>query len=163
MSSPDFVVTRTFSAPRDLVFDTMTKTEHLQKWWGPQGCTIRVVKHEPQPGGVFHYCMQFGPSVEMYGKFQYLEIVRPERIVFLNGFADAEGNPIHYVMSPTWPVEVLNTVTLTEADGKTSMTLHSTPHNADEIEIATFLAGHDSMRQGFGGMYDVYEQYLATL
>ena len=162
-SSVDFVITRTFNAPRELVFDTMTKTEHLQKWWGPQGCTIRVVSNEPQAGGVFHYCMSFGPGVDMYGKFEYRELVRPERIVFINGFADAEGDRIRYAMSPTWPIEVLNTVTLIEQDGKTVMTLHSTPVNATAVVIDTFKAGHESMQQGFGGMYDVYEQYLATL
>lgn len=161
--SVDFTVTRTFDAPRALVFATMTQTEHLQKWWGPQGCTIDVIKHEPQAGGVFHYCMRFGPGVEMYGKFQYREITPVERIVFVNGFADAEGNPIRYAMSPTWPIEVLNTTTLVEQDGKTVMTLHSTPLNAGAIEIETFKAGHDSMLQGFGGMYDEYEKYLATL
>ena len=162
-SSADFVVTRTFNAPRELVYDSMTQTEHLQKWWGPQGCTIEVIKNEPRPGGVFHYCMRFGPGIDMYGKFEYRELVRPERIVFINGFADAEGNRIRYSLSPTWPIEVLNTTTLVEQDGKTIMTLRSTPLGDDPIEIETFKAGHASMEQGFGGMYDVYEQYLATL
>lgn len=162
-SSADFVITRTFNAPRELVFDSMTHTEHLQKWWGPQGCTIRVVTHEPQAGGVFHYCMSFGPGVDMYGKFEYREVVRPERIVFINGFADEQGNRIRYAMSPTWPIEVLNTATLAEHDGQTTLSLRSTPVNASEIEVQTFKAGHDSMQQGFSGMYDVYEQYLKTL
>jgi uncharacterized protein YndB with AHSA1/START domain len=162
-NSVDFVLTRTFNAPRELVFKTMTETAHLQKWWGPQGCTIDVVKHDPKAGGVFHYCMRFGPGVEMYGRFDYREITPVERIVFVNGFADAEGNRIRYAMSPTWPVEVLNTVKLTEQDGKTTLHLHSTPLNADQLEIDTFKAGHSSMQQGFGGMYDVYEQYLSTL
>jgi uncharacterized protein YndB with AHSA1/START domain len=162
-ASVDFTLTRTFDAPRELVFATMTQTGHLQKWWGPQGCTIEVVKHEPLAGGVFHYCMRFGPGVEMYGRFLYREITPVERIVFVNGFADAEGNPIRYAMSPTWPVEVLNTVTLAEQDGKTVLSLHSTPLNASAIESETFKAGHGSMEQGFGGMYDVYDQYLSTL
>ncbi|MDQ1812980.1 SRPBCC domain-containing protein [Massilia sp. CCM 9210] len=162
-SSVDFVLTRVFNAPRELVFKTMIDTEHLQKWWGPQGCTIEVIRHEPQPGGVFHYCMRFGPGVEMYGKFDYREISPPERLVFVNGFADAEGNRIHHAMSPTWPLEVLNTSTLSEADGKTTLSLHSTPLNASAIEIETFKSGHASMQQGFGGMYDEYEKYLATL
>ena len=167
MTSPDtgvdFVITRTFNAPRALVFATMTQTEHLQKWWGPQGCTIDVIKNEPQPGGVFHYCMRFGPGVEMYGRFNWVEITPVERIVFINGFADAEGNRVPYAMAPTWPLEVLNTTTLTEQDGKTTMTLVSTPINATPVGIETFKAGHDSMQQGFGGMYEEYEKYLATL
>ncbi len=167
MTSPDpsidFVLTRSFSAPRRKVFDTMTQTEHLQKWWGPQGCTIEVVSHEPKAGGVFHYCMKFGPVPGLYGKFQYLEVQPSERIVFLNGFADAEGNSIRYAMSPTWPLEVKNTITLVEDGDSTVMTLHSTPHNANAVEVETFKSGHASMQQGFGGMYDVYEQYLASL
>lgn len=162
-SSADFVLTRTFNAPRDLVYRTMTETAHLQHWWGPQGCTIDVVSHEPKAGGIFHYCMRFGPGVEMYGRFDYRELTPALRIVFVNGFADAQGQRIRYAMSPTWPLEVLNTVTLAEQDGKTVMHLHSAPINASQIEIDTFKAGHGSMQQGFGGMYEVYEQYLASL
>lgn len=162
-ASADFVITRTFDAPRELVYQTMTATEHLQKWWGPQGCTIEVVSNNPVPGGVFHYCMHFGPGVAMYGRFDYRELTPVERIVFVNGFADAAGKRIAYAMSPTWPLEVLNTVTLSEQDGKTHMHLRSSPINADQIAIDTFKAGHASMQQGFGGMYDVYDQYLASL
>ncbi|UOD28652.1 SRPBCC domain-containing protein [Massilia violaceinigra] len=162
-SAVDFHLTRVFDAPRDLVFKTMTETGHLQKWWGPQGCTIKVIRHEARAGGVFHYCMSFGPGVEMYGRFDYREISAPERLVFVNGFADAEGKRISYAMSPTWPLEVLNTVTLTEDAGQTTLTLVSTPINAGEIGIETFKSGHASMQQGFGGMYDVYAQYLATV
>ena len=161
--SADFVLTRVFDAPRELVFKTMTETAHLQQWWGPQGCTIEVVRHDVQPGGVFHYLMRFGPGVEMYGKFGYRELTSPERIVFTNGFADAEGNIIRNAFSPEWPLEVLNTVTLAEQGGQTTLTLHATPVGASELEIATFKAGHASLEQGFGGMYDVYQKYLATL
>lgn len=167
MASPepnvDFTVVRVFDAPRELVFKTMTESEHLRHWWGPKGCKLEVAKNEVRPGGVFHYCMRFAPGIEMWGKFVYREITPPERLVYVSGFADAQGNTIPNPMSPTWPREALNTVTLTEQDGKTMLTLHSTPVAANEIERATFLAGHASMQQGFGGMYEVYEQYLASL
>ena len=159
----DFLIMRTFDAPRELVFKTMVEKEHLQKWWGPQGCTIDVLRHEAVPGGVFHYLMKFGPGAEMYGRFDFREIQAPEKLVFVNGFADEQGERIHYALSPTWPLEVLNTVVLRALEGKTQMTLHSAPINASEIERQTFKAGHASMQQGFGGMYDVYEQYLAAL
>ena len=160
--SADFTIVRTFNAPRALVFATMTQTEHLARWWGPQGCSITVIKHDPQPGGVFHYRMGFGPGVEMYGKFDYREVTPVERIVFVNGFADEEGNRIRYAMSPTWPLEMLITTTLKEQGEQTVMTMRSTPLNASEVEIETFKAGHASLQQGFGGMYDVYGQYLAS-
>jgi uncharacterized protein YndB with AHSA1/START domain len=99
----------------------------------------------------------------MYGKFTYQELVPVERIAFHNGFADAAGNYIRYPMVPDWPLEVRNTVTLQEQGGQTLMRLSSVPVNASQAEIDTFQAGHASMQQGFGGMYDVYAQYLASV
>lgn len=158
-----FSLSREFQAPRELVFRTMTETEHLQKWWGPAGCTIDVLRNDARPGGQFLYCMRFAPGVEMYGLFDYLEVAAPERLVFVNGFADEGGQRVRHAMSPTWPVEVLNTVTLSEQGGKTRLDLVATPRNASDIEVQTFQAGHASLAQGFGGMYDLYEQYLAKL
>ena len=159
----DFTLTRLFDAPRELVFRTMTETEHLQKWWGPAGCTIDVLRHEPRPGGQFLYCMRFAPGAEMYGLFDYVELIAPERIVFVNGFADAQGKRIRYELAPTWPMEVTNTITLSEEGGKTRMTLLSVPKDANDVELQTFKSGHASMEQGFGGMYDLYAAYLAKL
>jgi uncharacterized protein YndB with AHSA1/START domain len=159
----DFHISRTFNAPRELVFKTMTETGHLQHWWGPKGCRIEVARNEPQPGGIFHYCMHFPGGMNMWGRFVYRELVAPERLVYVNGFADADGNAAPNPMSPNWPMEMLITVTLTEEGGKTVLNLVSTPINATELERANFLAGHASMQGGFGGMYDQYEEYLATL
>jgi hypothetical protein len=67
-------------------------------------------------------------------------------------------------MSATWPLEVLNTMTLEEAEagagGKTHMTLHGIPINATPEEHATFKAGHSSMQQGFAGTLAQLDEYL---
>ena len=167
MTIPDtdaaFVITRLFNAPIDRVFETMTETEHLKKWWGPKGCTIEVARNEPHTGGVFHYRLLFPGGFDMWGKFQYREIAAPARIVFINGFADANGNTVPNPMSPSWPLEVLNTATLEEQGDKTAFTLRAQPINASELERMTFLAGHASLQLGCDGMYDQYEKYLSTL
>ncbi|GGX73536.1 SRPBCC domain-containing protein [Massilia dura] len=157
-------IRRVFDAPRDLVFATMTDPDHLKHWWGPKECTITVARAEVRPGGVFHYCMHPRggmAGMEMWGRFDFKEIEPPHRVVFVNGFADEQGNRIALI--PGWPLEVLNTVTLEEDGGKTVFALHSVPVDASAAESATFLAAHASMQGGFGGMYDVYEQYLKTL
>jgi uncharacterized protein YndB with AHSA1/START domain len=159
----DLRITRTFNAPRELVYKTMTETEHLQHWWGPKGCSITVKRNDPRTGGMFHYCMHFPGGVDMWGRFLYRELTPPERIVFVNGFSDPEGNAQPNPMSPNWPMEMLITNTLTEEGGKTVLTMLAQPINATELERANFLAGHESMQGGFGGMYDVYEEYLAML
>jgi uncharacterized protein YndB with AHSA1/START domain len=157
-------IRREFKAPRELVFRTMLEAQHLKHWWGPKECTITVSRHEPRPGGVFHYCMHpreaAVPGAEMWGRFDYHEIEKPGRIVFVNGFADAEGNRIRLPMLPVWPLEILNTITLEEHGGVTQMTLRAVPVNASEAECAAFLAMHESMQGGYGGMFDLYEGYL---
>lgn len=162
-SSVEFSLTRVFNAPRALVFATMTETAHLAKWWGPAGCTIEVARHTPQPGGEFLYRMVFPGGFGMWGKFQYQEITPPERIVWINSFADEHGATARNPMAADWPLEMLNTVTLSEQDGKTVLHVRSRPYQASAAEEKVFLAGHASMQQGFGGMYDVYETYLASL
>ena len=50
-SDRELVITRTFDAPRSLVFQAWTDPQHHVKWMGPQGFTGRVLKSELRPGG----------------------------------------------------------------------------------------------------------------
>lgn len=159
----DLVITRTFDAPRELVFQAFTQADHLQHWWGPKGTTLRVSKLDVRPGGVFLYSMEAPDGNKMWGKFVYREVVAPEKIVFTNSFSDEEGNIIRAPFSQTWPLEVLNTWTLTEEVGKTTITLHGVPLNATEEEQQNFADMYGSMQQGFGGTFDQLENYLARL
>jgi uncharacterized protein YndB with AHSA1/START domain len=113
-----------------------------------------------RPGGLFHYRMAGPDGAEMWGKFVYREIVPPERIVFVNSFSDADANTARAPWSDSWPREVLSTVILTEHDGKTTLTMHGTPINASDAEIATFDAAGPSMDQGFKGTFDQLDHYL---
>src|SRR5262249_17565198 len=122
----------------------------------------RVIKLDFRPGGVFHYCMRTPDGHEMWGKFVYREILAPERIVFINSFADKEGNTIQAPFSPTWPLEVLNTLTFSEHAGKTTLTIRSIPYKATKEERETFETGLDSMRQGFNGSLERLSDYLAS-
>jgi uncharacterized protein YndB with AHSA1/START domain len=47
----ELVITRTFDAPRELVFEAFTDPELLKKWWGPHGCTVISCEADPRPGG----------------------------------------------------------------------------------------------------------------
>lgn len=164
-TTKEFVYSRTVDAPRDLVWKAWTEADRLAQWWGPKGCTIHVAKFELKPGGVFHYAMQFKPGHDMWGRFTYREIVPPERLVFINSFSDPEGGLTRAPFSQlnnSWPLEVLNTLTLTEQDGKTTLTLRGGPINATVEEQRLYVSMFDSMRQGFGGTFDKLEAYLAT-
>jgi uncharacterized protein YndB with AHSA1/START domain len=83
-------------------------------------------------------------------------------MVFINSFSDEAGGITRHPMAPTWPLEMLSTFTFEEAPGgKTKLTIRWSPHNATDEERKTFDAGHDSMRQGWGGTLEKLTAYLA--
>ncbi len=157
----EMVVTRTFNAPRELVWKANTELERLKHWWGPKGFTWLGGKLDLRPGGMFHYGMRSPDGVEMWGRFVYREIVAPEKLVFVVSFSDANAGMTRHPWAPNWPLEVLNTSTFAERDRKTTITIRGIPINATDIERETFAAGRDSMRQGFAGTLDQLEAYLA--
>jgi uncharacterized protein YndB with AHSA1/START domain len=157
----EFVLTRVFDAPRELVWKAWTESERLSKWWGPKGFTMRVARLELRPGGVFHYSMRSPDGKDLWGKFTYREIVAPERLVFVVSFSNEKGGVTRHWLSLTWPLEVLNTVSFTELDGKTTVRLSGVPINAKDEERKTFEGAFNSMDQGFKGTLDQLEEYLA--
>ena len=160
---PEFVTSRQVAAPRDMVFKVFSQTEHLSRWWGPAGLEWVKGEMDFRPGGRFHYCMRVPNGPEMWGLFLYEEIAQPERVVFINGFSNAEGEFARHPMAPTWPLQVRNLLTLEEKDGGTLLTLRGSPHNASALEQQTFATGFESMRMGFGGTWDQLDAYLAKL
>lgn len=160
----EFFISRTFDAPRELVWKAWTEEERLARWWGPKGCTIRVAKFDLKPGGMFHYTMAFKPGHEMWGRFIFREIEAPKKLVFINSFSDEDGGLTRapFPQATNFPLEVLNTVTFVEQDGKTTLELRGGPINATEAEIANYASMFDSMRQGFGGTFDKLDDYLRS-
>ncbi|MCR6733082.1 MAG: SRPBCC domain-containing protein [Afipia sp.] len=160
-AAKEFTITRVFDASRDLIWRAWSEPERLAQWWGPKGCKIEIGKLEFCPGGIFHYSMRMpdGQTV-WWGRFVYREIEKPRRIVFVNSFSDEKGGLARAPFSPAWPLEVLNDLTLTEQDGKTTLALRSGPINPNAEERVMFEGMFDSMRQGFGGTFDQLDDYL---
>ena len=139
----------------------MDRPRGLEALVGPERLHLGELQNRSSPGGLFHYCMRSPDGHEMWGKFVYREIVAPERLVFVNSFSDKDGGTTRHPWSPTWPLEVLNTLTFTEHEGKTNVKLRGIPVNATEEERKTFEAGFASMHKGFTGTLDQLADYLA--
>jgi len=162
--SADFVISRVFDAPRDLVWKCFTEPEHMKQWWGPKGVTVVKSEMDLRPGGTYHYAMQVPGGPVMWGKFTYREIVPPERIVLINCFSDENGGVTRHPMAPSWPLEMLSVFTFEEvASGKTRFTVRWSPHNATAEERKTFDAGQASMNQGWSGTMEQLEAYLVKV
>ena len=84
---PVMRLTRMFDAPRELVWDTFTKAEHIAHWWGPRRYAITVHEFDVRPGGKWRVSHSDGnKTVEFFG--EYREVVKPERLVRTFCFGD---------------------------------------------------------------------------
>lgn len=160
-----FIISRTYDAPRQLVFDCFTKAEHVMNWWGPKGVRIVKANVDLRPGGVFHYGMQANDGPIIWGRQVFREITPPSRLVLINSFSDENGGLTRHPGSPTWPIELHSTFTFEEAgDNRTKLTIvWALMDNATPTERDTFLSGFDSMNMGWGGTLDSLGDYLGKI
>jgi uncharacterized protein YndB with AHSA1/START domain len=157
-----FVISRVLDAPRDRVWKAWTEAEHLKHWWGPKGFTVTSLKIDLRPGGTMLYCLRMPDGKEMWGKFAYREIVKPERLVWINSFSDKDGGTTVHPMSPNWPREMHTQVSFEDLGAKTKVTVQWTPvDGSTEIERKTFEEGRGSMNQGWSGTFEQLAVHLA--
>ena len=157
---PEFVISRTFDAPRDLVWKAWTEPERMAQWFGPKDVKIVKSANDLRPGGIYHYGMRTSDGQVMWGRWTYINVVPPELLVFVTSFSDEDGGITRHPLSPTWPLELLSSITLDEEKGKTTVTVHWSPIHATDEERATFDKGRESMTGGWGGTLDKLEAYL---
>jgi uncharacterized protein YndB with AHSA1/START domain len=122
----DLVLSRVFYVPREIVWQAWTEPEHLKRWFAPEHFEPAAAKVDLRPRGRFLYCMRSPEGAEFWGKGVYRELVPPERLVYVDSFADEEGNPVkpeQYGLSSDYPEETLVAVTLADQGGRTLLTL----------------------------------------
>ena len=105
----EIVITRTFNAPRTLVFDAFTKPELLKQWMiGPPGWTMPVCEIDLRVGGSIRYVWEHSNGMRMGMSGVYREIVVPERLVATEKFDE-----------PWYPGEAVGTFVFTEQGSQT--------------------------------------------
>jgi uncharacterized protein YndB with AHSA1/START domain len=75
------ILTRTFSAPRERVFEAWTRPEHVAQWWDPAGERLTECVIDLRPGGVFKFVNKGSADAPPFGGV-YREIAPPEQLVF---------------------------------------------------------------------------------
>ena len=109
----EIVITRTFDAPRDLLFRVYIDPESMPKWLGPERLAMTIHKMEVRPGGEWRYTHSETDGTEYGFRGVYHDVVAPERII---GTFEFEGMPGHVS---------LDTATFEEVGGKTTLTIKS--------------------------------------
>jgi uncharacterized protein YndB with AHSA1/START domain len=91
-SDREIVITRVFDAPRELIWDAWTDPKQVVQWWGPKGFSTTIHEMDVRPGGVWRHVMH-GPDGSDYPNLStFLEVVKPERIVYSHG-GGRKGDP----------------------------------------------------------------------
>lgn len=155
-----FEITRQFNRPRSVVWKAWSEPDQLARWWGPKGCTLQVARLEFRPGGFFHYEMRFENAPAMWGRFNYREIVAPERIVCLDSFANERCGIARAPFSEDYPLEIETSVVFTERTGMTTVALRARPFGELDAERKYFDELRPSLTVGYGGTFDQLAAHL---
>jgi len=146
-SDREIVATRVFDAPRRLVFEAYTNPKHIPHWMlGPEGWTMPVCEVDLRPGGAWHFVWRRGDGDEMAMRGLYKEVVPPEKVVSTESWGGE------------WP-ETINTLTLTEDNGRTTMT-STVLYPSKEARDAALKTG---MKDGMTQSFDRLAEYLQSL
>ena len=147
-SDREIAFTRTFNAPRALVFDALTKPELVQRWMlGSMGASMPVCEIDLRVGGAYRFVWRNPDGGEMAMTGVYREIARPERIVNTQRFD-----------TPWLPGEFVLTTTLAESGGRTTFT-STTLFDSRETRDKMLKSG---MESGASASYDRLEALLSA-
>jgi uncharacterized protein YndB with AHSA1/START domain len=139
-------IEQTFEAPREQIFDAWVTQDLLEKWFAPDGCTLHVARLDVREGGGYHWCIKNPSFGECWTIGTYLEVRRPERLVFTATIADADGiprTPESQGHDPAWPRDTIIRVAFRERAGRTIVALEQ---DVSE-ELAKRTGAHPSWLQ----------------
>lgn len=147
-SDREIRMTRLFDAPRQLVFDAMSKPEHITQWWGclGDGYSVPVCEVDLRPGGKWRFVNRHSAGEAAFHGV-YREVAPPDRIVFTEIFEEFPD------------VESVVTTVLTEENGKTRLTATVT---YPSLEVRDLVLG-TGMASGAAISYDRLEELVARL
>lgn len=146
-SDNQILITREFDAPKHLIYRAWTTPELIKRWWGADRGEVLSAEVDLRVGGRWRYVSRANGGFEFAFSGEYREIVADERLVATEVF---EPVPDH---------EALNTLTLTENDGRTRLTI-LVEHDSAESRDAHLQSG---MEPGMQDALTLLERVAVSL
>ena len=147
----EIVMTRTFDAPRQLVFDAFTKPELVRQWLlGPPGWTMPVCEIDLRVGGKYRYVWRHANGNQMGMGGVHREIVVPERIIVTEKFDQ-----------PWYPGEAVGTLVLAEQGGRTMLTQTILYESREAREAVLKSPMEEGVAVGYNRLADLLESLKA--
>lgn len=156
-----FVINRSFEVGIDEMYELWTDPKRFAQWLAPAGMGMEFIRADIRPGGEGFYVMT-GNGMKMWGKVKYIELRKPDRLLYTQQFSDEQEGVARHPMAPVWPETMLTTVELaSEGPQRTRVTITWRPHGrCTPEEIAVFLAARAGMTGGWTGSFDKLEALL---
>jgi uncharacterized protein YndB with AHSA1/START domain len=147
------LITREFDAPKHLVYKAWTTPELVKRWWSGHRGQVTIAEIDLRVGGMWRYVMVANGGFEVAFHGEYREIVPNERIVTTEVYEVPEAGALPEAEAP------LNTVTFTEVNGRTTLTL-LVQTTSKELRDTIINSGVDAgMQEGM----DLLEQVALSL
>ena len=158
-SDREVVVTRAFDAPRQLVWDAHTQPELLKRWLlGPDGWSMPYCTVDLRVGGKYRYVWKNDESGAEFGSFGvHDEIVPLEKIVTTERMDGLDGQPLNYENPVETGDPAINTLTLADSGGRTTLTIAMVFPSKEVRDMAVQSGMTDGMAQGYDRLDDVLE------
>ena len=145
----EILITREFHAPKHLVYRAWTTPELIKRWWHAKRGKATLAEVDLRPGGKWRWVMVTDDGFEVAFHGEYLEIVPDERIVSTEFY---EGAPPESEGS-------VNTITLTETNGRTLVTLRMVLKSKAERDAVI----DSGMEAGLQDALDLLEEVAISL
>jgi uncharacterized protein YndB with AHSA1/START domain len=137
-------ITAEFDASAERVWEMWSDPRQLERWWGPPSFPATFVEHDLSPGGRSAYFMT-GPDGQQHRGWWHIEAAEPpRRLLIEDGFAD-DGSPNEEMPGPSSA-----TVTITEADGVTTMSIASKFASRSDMEQMLEMGMEQGMVEALG-------------
>lgn len=155
----ELVLEKIFDAPREKLFEMFTDSKHLENFWGPYGWELSYSSMDFRPGGEWFYGMKYASDdpemqgVESWGKMEFKEIDQPNRIVYVDYFADKTGE-----INRELPI-ARSTMDFIELDENRTILVNRTEYSVEEELLELINRG---MREGIAETWDRLSKYIAS-
>lgn len=161
-TTPVFTISRHFAVSRARLWDAWTRPDQIAQWFGPKGSNGTILAFDLRPGGEWRGRMDMPDGQAAYSKFVFTEVDPGNRLVWIHGFADAEGNRIRAPFAAQFPLEMLTTVIFGDDGDGARIDLSWKPLNATAEEEAFFASMTASMTGGWSGSFEQLEELLGS-
>jgi len=147
------IVSRTFDAPRELVFDVHSDCKHLMNWYGGEEWPLSKCEMEFREGGRWSYCFNIPEEGEHCGLAIYKEINRPEKIDYNDHFLDETGE-----ISKELPSSIIS-LEFSEENGKTTIVNRWEYPTEKDLDLMLEMGAVEGLTE----IWDRLEKHLAEI